>query len=176
MSLLSRNIPRILPRIHSLALSGPGRGKITGQHAGRILTAALPRLYSAQVGFMVSGQPTTPYWFTVSLWHKVAWATICLEVCCYGIDLGASIVRLNQSEHSISTDLDQWEWSSLMQKQRSSFNSQTKQNQLKLVQRWCWPSQAGGQRAEHLNQYKRLKWRLKIRMMKNILFSIGTLK
>ena len=23
------------------------------------------------------------------------------EVCCYGIDLGASIVRLNQSEHSI---------------------------------------------------------------------------
>ena len=27
----------------------------------------------------------------------------CLEVCCYGIDLGASIVRLNQSEHRIST-------------------------------------------------------------------------
>ena len=26
-----------------------------------------------------------------------------LEVCCYGIDLGASIVMLNQSEHSIST-------------------------------------------------------------------------
>ena len=94
----------------------------------------------------------------------------------YGIDLSTSIERLHQSEHSISTDLDQWEWFSLMQKQRSWFNSQTKQNQLKLVQRWCWPSQAGGQRPEHLNQYKRLKWRLKIRMMKNILFSVGTLK
>ena len=31
----------------------------------------------------------------------------CLEVCCYGIDLGTSIVMFNQSDPSISTDLDQ---------------------------------------------------------------------
>ena len=28
---------------------------------------------------------------------------MCLEMCCYGIDLGASIVRFHQSEHSIWT-------------------------------------------------------------------------
>ena len=36
-----------------------------------------------------------------------------LWVCCYGIDLGASIVMFHQSEHSISSDLDKWEWSTL---------------------------------------------------------------
>ena len=65
--------------------------------------------------------------FTVSLWQKVAYNRsflsvhgshlscynntrgyfTYLEVCCYGIDLGASIVMFHQSEHSIWTDLDQ---------------------------------------------------------------------
>ena len=36
-----------------------------------------------------------------------------LEVCCYGIDLGTSIVRFNQWKRSIWTDLDQWEYSTL---------------------------------------------------------------
>ena len=39
--------------------------------------------------------------------HKKTLVGTCLEVCCYGIDLGASIVRFNQSEHSISADLNQ---------------------------------------------------------------------
>ena len=36
-----------------------------------------------------------------------------VEVCCYGIDLGASIVSFHQSEDSIWRDLDQWERTTL---------------------------------------------------------------
>ena len=50
--------------------------------------------------------------FAVSLWHKCA---LCnrFVLCCYDIVLGASIVRFDQSEQSISRYLDQWEWSTL---------------------------------------------------------------
>ena len=39
-------------------------------------------------------------------------------VMAYGIDLGASIVKFHQSEHSIWRDLDQWECSTLFQEEQ----------------------------------------------------------
>ena len=43
--------------------------------------------------------PKPPTRGFVTKWGHFA----CLEVCCYGIDIGANIVRFNQSEHMIST-------------------------------------------------------------------------
>ena len=44
---------------------------------------------------------------TITTQLKAENAAFYLLVCCYGIDLSTSIIRLNQSEHSISRDLDQ---------------------------------------------------------------------
>ena len=53
-------------------------------------------------------QSVSQYWSLVRsrVLHSRSQIT-CLEVCCYGIDLGTSIVRFNQSEQSIWSDLDQ---------------------------------------------------------------------
>ena len=54
--------------------------------------------------------------FAVSLWRRAACKRFilcmdhgshCLEVCCYGIELGASIVGFNQSEESTSIGVDE---------------------------------------------------------------------
>ena len=71
-----------------------------------------PQLYLYGIGLptidpFCAWKPLTHHAITTH-WHFT-----CLEVCCYGIDLGASIVRFHQSEHSISFDLDQWECSTL---------------------------------------------------------------
>ena len=42
--------------------------------------------------------------FPFSCHEDTAKGPTSLDVCCYGIDLGASIVRFNQSEHGISTN------------------------------------------------------------------------